>query len=97
MKNKKGEACAITSGAARTNKFNNSLSPIAYKPEHGSVLHEKIVKALEEKTIKRNAIIPYPEVNRVMSWLFHCGKDDREIVILVHAVGDERCNEQAVC
>ncbi len=56
-------------------------TPAAYKPEDGSVLHAKIVKALDEKTAKRNNIIPFPEVNRVMSWLFHCGRDDRVILI----------------
>ena len=55
--------------------------PTVYKLESGSVLHAKIVKALDEKTIKRNSIIPFPEVNRVMSWLFHCGRDDRVILI----------------
>ncbi len=81
MKRKKGEACAINSGAAMPNNHNDSLSPGVYKSEHSSVLHNKIIKALDKINMKRNAIIPFPEVNRVMSWMFHCGKDDRHILI----------------
>ncbi len=81
MRRNKGEACAITSDAARSNNHNDSLSPGAYKSEHSSVLHTKIIKALDKPNMKRNAIIPFPEVNRVISWMFHCGKDDRQILI----------------
>lgn len=81
MRRKKGEACAITSGVATSSNHNDSLSPGVYKSEHSSVLHTKIIKALDKIDIKRNAIIPFPEVNRVMSWMFHCGKNDRQILI----------------
>ena len=81
MKHKKGEACAITSGATRSNNHHDSLSPGVYKSEHSSVLHTKIIKALDKIDMKRNAIIPFPEVNRVMSWMFHCGRSDRQILI----------------
>jgi len=81
MKRKKGEACAINSGAAMSNNHNHSLSPGVYKSENSSVLHNKIIKALDKINMKRNAIIPFPEVNRVMSWMFHCGKDDRQMLI----------------
>jgi len=81
MQHKRREACATTNDAARVNKCNNSLSPAAYKSEPGSVLHAKIINVLNEKTMKRNSIIPFPEVNRVLSWMFHCGKEDRQILI----------------
>lgn len=51
---------------------------IGYKTDACSVLHSKIIKALNEKAMKRNAIIPYPEVNKVMSWLFHLNRQDRQ-------------------
>ncbi len=81
MKRNKGEACAITSGATMSNNHNDPLSPGVYKSEHSSVLHKKIIKALDKIDMKRNAIIPFPEVNRVMSWMFHCGRNDRQILI----------------
>lgn len=46
-----------------------------------SVLHEKIITELENRAEKRNSIIPFPEYNRISSWLLHIGKQEREKVL----------------
>ncbi len=52
----------------------------ALKFQRGSVIHAKILTELENRAEKRNSIIPFPEINRILTWLFHCNKQERERV-----------------
>ncbi len=42
---------------------------------------KKIVDALEKKTVKRNGIIPFPEVNCVLGRVFHFNYEARHHVL----------------
>lgn len=59
----------------------NEYSVLAgLKFQRGSVIHTKILTELENRAQKRNDIIPFPEVNRILTWLFHANKQEREQV-----------------
>ncbi len=55
---------------------NNVFNTI--KPE-ASIIHKKVLSVLEKHCYKDGkGLIRFPEVNKVLSWLLHCNKCERE-------------------
>jgi hypothetical protein len=51
------------------------------KPE-ASIIHKKVLSVLEKHCYKDGkGLIRFPEVNKVLSWLLHCNKSEREYLI----------------
>ncbi len=51
------------------------------KPE-ASIIHKKVLSVLEKHCYKDGkGLIRFPEVNKVLSWLLHCNKREREYLI----------------
>ncbi len=59
--------------------INSSYVQTANKED--SIFLKKIVDALQTKTIKRNGIIPFPEVNCVLGRVFHFNYEARHHVL----------------
>ena len=58
---------------------NNVCSTI--KPEV-SIIHKKVLSVLEKHCYQDGkGLIRFPEVNKVLSWLLHCDKREREYLI----------------
>lgn len=64
----------------KIHKHNEKIDRTAHKPE-ASVLHPKIIRELDARSQKRNGIVPFPEYNRILTWLFHCTKLEREMLL----------------
>ncbi len=57
----------------------NNNAPAANNTEaSASVLHTKVILSLQKHCFRDGSgLIPLSEVNRVLSWLYHCDKNER--------------------
>jgi len=70
MQHKKGGLAPLPTAHPEQISHTNSLSSAAHKSKHGSVLHAKIIKVLDERTMKRNAIIPFQRLTESLRGCF---------------------------
>lgn len=65
------------------------LPPIVHRQQENIMINEsrankppieKVLLALRTRAVRKNRIIPFPEVRRVMSW-FHFGKHEQDTLL----------------